>query len=310
MLGYRSQSITQKSIMKLNLDELNVLIQIADSGSFVQAAERLQQEPSAISRLMKRLEQKLEVTLINRTTRRLQLTDEGELLLRHARAILDSVHAAQEALKPHDTPSGVLRVSASEPFLQHAIVPHLAEFIETYPKMQLELHSSGQLVDLVQQRIDVALRHGELTDSTLHARLLGHSQIRVLASPDYLKNHSPIVHTEDLAAHRTLGFIKTASLNTWPLKHSQGEGYPITPSISANNGEVLLQLAIAGAGVVSLADFLTRTAVANGQLIPILTHATVPQRQAIHAVYYRSAALAARVSCFLDFIQPRLGLSD
>lgn len=296
--------------MNLTLDELNTLIQIADSGSFVQAAERLEQEPSAISRLMKRLEQKLEVTLINRTTRRLQLTDEGELLLRHARAILDSVHAAQEALKPHDTPSGVLRVSASEPFMQHAIVPHLAEFGELFPKMSLELHSSGQLVDLVQQRIDVAIRHGELTDSTLHARLLGHSHIRVLASPDYLQKHPAIHHPEDLAQHRTLGFLQPSHLNIWPLKHAQGEGLTITPSISANNGEVLLQLAIAGAGVVSLADFLTLDAVHKKQLVPILQNATLLRPQAIHAVYYRSAALAARVSCFLDFIQPRLHLKN
>ena len=296
-------------MMKLNLDELNALVQISDSGSFVQAAERLQQEPSAISRLMKRLEQKLEVSLINRTTRRLQLTDEGELLLRHARAILDSVYDAQEALSRHDAPSGVLRISASEPFMQHAVVPHLAEFSELYPKMHLELHSSGQLVDLVQQRMDVAIRHGELTDSTLHARLLGHSRVRVLASPNYLKNHATIKQVEDLTQHRLLGFIQPAHLNVWPLKNNQGEGYTISPSMSSNNGEVLLQLAIADAGVVALADFLTCDAIQNKQLQPILQDATLPSRQAIHAVYYRSAALATRISCFLDFIQPRLNLT-
>lgn len=294
--------------MNLTLDELNTIIQIADSGSFVHAATRLGQEQSAVSRLIKRLEQKLQVTLINRTTRRLQLTEEGELLLRHARTILDAVCDAEASLRPQDKPSGLLRISASEPFMQHAIVPHLAEFAVLYPKMQLELYSSGQLVDLVKQRINVAIRHGELSDSTLHARLLGHSSIRVLASPEYLKRQGKIESVADLSKHRLLGFIQPTHLNIWPLTHAQGEGYAITPTISANNGEVLLGLGIQGAGVVSLADFLTREAVQNKQLVPILQDATFVRKQAIHAVYYRSVALSARITSFLDFIQPRLGL--
>ncbi|MCG4454770.1 LysR substrate-binding domain-containing protein [Pseudomonas sp. MMS21-TM103] len=293
--------------MKTTLDELLAFVSVVDSGSISAAAEHLTQTASGVSRALSRLEQKLEVTLLRRTTRRLQLTEEGQAFLAQARKILDAVESAEEQMKVRrQKPAGRLRVNAAAPFMLHVVVPLIAGFRAQYPQIQLELHSSDQIIDLLEQRTDVAIRIGALRDSTLHARPLGSNRLRILASPAYLEARGAPHSVEALRDHSLLGFTQPDSLNQWPLRHPLGDTLAISPDLSASSGETLRQLALADAGIVCLADFMTRADRARGELVQILAQHTVEVRQPIHAVYYRNTALASRITCFLDYLTGQL----
>lgn len=294
--------------MKTTLDELLAFVSVVDSGSISAAAEQLTQTASGVSRALSRLEEKLDVTLLRRTTRRLELTEEGRAFLIQARKILDAVESAEEQMKVRrQKPAGRLRVNAAAPFMLHVVVPLVAGFRAQYPDIQLELHSSDQIIDLLEQRTDVAIRIGPLRDSTLHARPLGSNRLRILASPTYLSTHGTPKNVEQLSGHSLLGFTQPDSLNQWPLRHAQGDSYSISPSLSASSGETLRQLALAGAGIVCLADFMTAADRGRGELVQLLARDTVEVRQPIHAVYYRNTALASRITCFLDYLSAQLG---
>jgi len=289
--------------MKSSLDELAVLAAIVDAGSISAAAEQLGQTVSAVSRSLSRLEHKLGTTLMRRSTRRLELTEEGQFFLARARKVLAAVEDAEEQLAlRRDQPAGRLRVNAASPFMLHVVVPLIGGFRARYPQIELELNSSDQIIDLLEQRTDVALRIGTLADSTLNARPLGSFRLRVLASPDYLAERGKPTRVEALQGHALLGFTAPESLNTWPLRWAGGEGYPIQASLSASSGETLRQLALAGQGLVTLSDFMTARDRADGTLVQVLAAHTVDTRQPVHAVYYRNTALASRISCFLDYL--------
>jgi DNA-binding transcriptional LysR family regulator len=294
--------------MKTTLDEQAAFIAVVDSGSITAAAERLGQTASGISRTLARLEEKLDTTLLRRTTRRLELTEEGRLFLAQARRIVDAVEAAEEQLAlRRQRPSGPLRVDAASPFMLHVLVPLVGEFRQRFPQITLELASSDRIIDLLEQRTDLAIRIGPLRDSTLHARPLGSSRLRVLASPAYLRTRGRPQSVEALADHATLGFSQPESLNLWPLRHAAGEGWALQPSLRASSGETLRQLALAGEGLVCLADYMTRADREAGTLVPVLAPQTLEVRQPIHAVYYRNTALSARIACFLEFLAERIG---
>lgn len=289
--------------MKSSLDELAVLAAIVDAGSISAAAEHLGQTVSAVSRSLSRLEQKLGTTLMRRSTRRLELTEEGQFFLARARKVLAAVEDAEEQLAlRRDQPAGRLRINAASPFMLHVLVPLIGGFRERYPQIELELNSSDQIIDLLEQRTDVALRIGTLADSSLHARPLGSFRLRVLASPAYLAARGKPTRVQALADHELLGFTQPESLNTWPLRWDGGEGYPIAATLSASSGETLRQLALAGQGLVTLSDFMTAQDRTSGALVQVLASHTVDTRQPVHAVYYRNTALASRISCFLDYL--------
>ncbi|VXB30561.1 Uncharacterized HTH-type transcriptional regulator YafC [Burkholderia sp. 8Y] len=299
--------------MKTNTDELLVFVTVIDSGSMTAAAETLQQTVSGVSRTLTRLEKKLDATLVRRTTRRLQLTDEGELFLTRARAILAAMDDAEEALsRRRERPAGRLRVDAASPFMLHCVVPHVKAFAALYPDISLELTSNERIVDLLEQRVDIAIRIGALQDSTLHARALGSSRLRVLASPAYLAEHGEPRDVDELMRARLIGFTAPESLNDWPLCNTREGGdadfLSIEPAISASSGETIRQLAVDGGGIACLADFMTAADVKAGRLRPILHDALRDVRQPISAVYYQSTSMAARARAFLDFLASRLAL--
>ncbi|KFI06599.1 LysR substrate-binding domain-containing protein [Massilia sp. BSC265] len=264
-----------------------------DTGSFSNAAERL--------------EDYLRMTLMHRTTRRLQLTEEGSWLLGRARSLLaDLANTEAEAAARRSQPSGLVRVNAATPALDHLLAPLVPEFLDQYPLVQLELVSGETYVDLIEERADLAIRIGALPDSTLNARRLGSSRVRVLAAPAYIERHGLPVGVEALKEHRTLGFTAPALLNTWPLRHAGGEGWTVAPGVVASSGETIRHLALAGAGVASLSDFLTRADVAAGRLVPVLEEATLPWAQPVWAVFYKQGSLAPRVAALVDFLARRL----
>ncbi|CAO95484.1 LysR substrate-binding domain-containing protein [Erwinia tasmaniensis] len=290
--------------MKITLEELRAWVTVVDSGSITAAADQLNQTTSGISRALGRLESKLQTTLLHRTTRRIALSEEGQIFLQHARQIIRSVEAAEEQIaRRREIPSGRLRVNAATPFMLHAIVPLIPEFSRRFPLIQLELTSDEVVIDLLEQQTDIAIRIGELRDSTLHARALGSSRLRLMASPDYLAEYGePHNVAELLANHRLLGFCNLEQHNIWPLWHSEKELLHIKPTISASSGETLRQLAVNGMGIVRISDFLSRADLASGRLVPVLESQTHEMRHPIHAVYYRNSTLSARISCFLDYL--------
>ncbi|MYM82026.1 LysR family transcriptional regulator [Duganella sp. FT50W] len=293
--------------MDINSDDLKTFITVIDSGTLSAASVHLGQTTSGVSRALSRLEDKLATSLLTRTTRRMELTEEGTLFLEKARAILGAMEEAEETIRiRRQKPAGRLCVDAASPFMLHCVVPHVAEFRAMYPEIRLELSSNDQIADLIEHRTDIAIRIGALNDSTLHARALTASPLYVLASPAYLAAHGTPRTPEDLAQHTLLGFVQYELGNQWPLRHANGNSLTVTPSISASSGETLRQLALAGQGIVCLADFMTRTDIEAGRLVKLLADDYTGYRQQIHAVYYRNTQLAQRISCFLDFLQQKL----
>ncbi|RZL64829.1 MAG: LysR family transcriptional regulator [Variovorax sp.] len=294
--------------MKTTLEELQAFSAVVGAGSITAAADQLGQTVSGISRALGRLEKKLDTTLLRRTTRRIELTEEGATFLAYTRAILASIDDAEEQIAARrQQPSGLLRVNAATPFMLHAIVPLVPEFRLAYPQITLELDTDELNIDLLERRTDIAIRIGALRDSTLHARPLCTSRLRILASPAYIAAHGKPKNVASLAQHTLLGFTQPESLNRWPLRGAHGDEWPTAPAIKVSNGETLRQLALQGAGIACLSDFMTGLDRDRGDLVQMLVKETVDVRQAINAVYYRNTQLTARIACFLDFVGARMG---
>ena len=291
----------------ISTETLRVFVSIIDQGSFTHAAEQLGLTPSGISRTLSRLETQLGVSLITRTTRRLQLTAEGEWFLARARDVLAQLTDVEQSLRARSAePSGVVRVNAATPVLNHLIAPHMAGFMARYPRVRLELFGEESIIDLIEQRADVALRVGDLADSSLNARRLGSSPLRIVASPDYVQRHTRPASAQELETHTLLGFTSPAGLNLWPLNRPEPSGMRITPTLAASNGETLRHLALSGAGIACLAGFLVDRDIREGRLVPLLADQTRGEAQTLWAVFYKQGQLAPRVKCFLDYLTENL----
>lgn len=291
--------------MKTKSEDLHILLAVIDSGGFSAAANSLNIQVAKVSRAVARIEDQLRVTLLNRTTRRIELTEEGRRFIESIRPCLLALAAAEDDLAHFaECPSGRLRVDAASPFMLHQIVPFVAEFRRCYPLIDLELTSHEGYVDLLEQRTDVAIRIGPLHDSSLHARFLGRSELFIVASPAYLEGRGFPLLAADLASHERLGFVAPANLNRWPIPDAQ----IVEPTVACANGEVVRQLALNGCGIACLSGFMVKDDIAQGRLVRLLSQYEVEHtgREDIHAVYYRSSAVAKRISLFLDFLQSRL----
>lgn len=290
----------------IDVDALITLAEIMDAGSFSAAAERLGQTPSGVSRTITRLEAHLGTTLMHRTTRRLDLTEEGAWLLARARKLIAELEDTEAQIAARrNQPSGLVRINSSTPVFDHLIAPLVPGFLDAYPLVRLELTSGEAVIDLIEERADLAIRVGPLADSTLNARRLGSSRVRLLASPAYIANRG-MPEYATLSAHRIVGFSTPASLNIWPLLHQGVAGLAMTPEVTASSGETLRHLALAGTGIVCLSDFLTRADREAGRLLPVMEADTLPWSQPVWAVYYKQSSLAPRVAAVVDFVSQRL----
>ncbi len=292
--------------MKATIDELQTFITIAEAGSIVDASVQLSQTTSAVSRSLKRLEQKLNVTLLERTTRMLQLTDAGELFLQYAKEILDKLSEAEDAVLESDANlSGVIRIDAATPFSLHVLTPILVKFSKLYPEIKLELSNHEHIIDLLKEKIDVAIRIGDLEDSSLRAKLLMQSKLYIVASPEYIAKTGMPKDVEALKKHKCLGFSQLVKLNNWPI-YDGDVFYTINPSMSSTSGEVLRSLALQGAGIACLSEFLVQQDIEEGRLVKVLANQTESQKQNIHAVYYQKAYLPKRLRLLIDFLYDEL----
>ena len=288
-------------------EDLEMFLTVVDSGSFSAAANLLDQQVAKVSRAVSRLENTLQCTLLNRTTRRLELTEEGHTFIKYARDGLNTLQTGEEAIKLlKQAPSGKLRIDAASPFVLHQLVPLIAEFNTQYPHITLDITSHDSIIDLLEHKTDLAIRIGELKDSNLHAKKLGVSKLHLVASPSYLKHTPTISHTSDLIKHKLIGFTDSPKLNNWPLKSPTALNFGLT----ASSGETVRQLCLANQGVALLSHFMIGGDLKSGKLIEILpgSISTPNNREIVQAVYYKNSAVSSRIMAFLDFIKPLLKL--
>jgi len=284
--------------------EMSVFVNVVEHGSFSAAAKICRMTPSAVSKVIGRLEARLNVRLINRSTRSFQLTAEGCGFYERAARILVDIEDAERSAGAGDQPSGRIRLSTSASYATHILAPILPEFLARHPGITLDLILTDAVVDLFAERIDVAVRAGPLRTSSLLARKLGETPTVVVAASGYLQRRGMPRTIDDLDGHDRLGFGYIRAVDGWPLRQ-QGEAvlHPVAGRISASDGEALRQLALNGSGVARLALFTVRGDLASGRLIRVLEAFDPGDQEAFYAVHAGGAGpLPSRIRELLDFL--------
>ena len=297
--------------MKSTLDEMKALVAVVDTGTVRGASEILSVTPAAVSRTISRLEAKLETTLLSRTTRRLSVTSEASIYLKRVRRVLEEVELAEDQLRiQKNTPSGFLRINAATPFAIHGLTPCISRYQALYPNVEIELTTNEENIDLVGKHTDIAIRIGQLKDSSLRAIFIGNSRIRIVASPEYLKKFGIPLHIDELPNHKLLGFSKPEVLKNWPLIDENDKIFKSTSNLRADNGEVIRHLALSGAGIACLSDFMTYRDRKSGNLVELFKESSLKIEQPIHAIYYKNSATSLRISSFIEFIKKNLKIDN
>lgn len=296
---------------QIGLERLTGLIAFARAGSlgsYSAAARSLGISPSAVSKSVQRLEQQLGVPLFARTTRSLSLTPEGrDLHERATRLLRDAEEIEQMAMAARGEPSGTLRIAASLPIGLHLIAPLLPAFREKHPKVTIDLRLDDQLVDIIEQRIDLAVRIGNLADSRLLARRLAPIRLCAYASPAYLAARGTPAHPDELEAHDTvnLRYQSTGQSFRWPFRIGEREVEILPASgIVADASEAVLAIVAAGAGIG--ATFIAAPLVERGELVPVLTKFAV-DRHNVTALWLESRRANPAVRAFLAMLHDAFG---
>lgn len=286
---------------------LETFAAVISEGSFSAAGWLLDLTPSAVSRAVDRIEDRLGVRLLLRSTRALTLTAEGQAYLGSARRILADLDEAEQSIADRGAPRGRLRVSAAHSHGRLCIVPLLGEFAQLYPHIIVDISLSDRLVDIAAGQADVAIRFGPLADSPLTARKLGENGRVIVASPAYLHRHGTPATPEDLHGHNCLNFNFRRAEPVWPFR-KDGRDYALSVrgTIEANNGETLGQLAADGVGITRVGQFSVEPELASGQLVAILEDYNPGDIETIHAVFLGGTNVPARVRVFVDFLAKHL----
>ncbi|MBC9879699.1 LysR family transcriptional regulator [Bradyrhizobium sp. INPA01-394B] len=292
--------------------EMEVFIRVVDLGGFTPAARRLRLTPSGVSKLISRLEARLGTRLVNRTTRKLQLTEEGQAFYQRAVRILAEIEEAEREAASGTAPRGRLTVNSNIPFGMLHVMPLIPRFLAAHPEVTLDLVLTDTVIDLMEERADVAIRVGPLRASRLIARKLGTSRMVVVAAPDYLDRFGVPKTPADLADHRGIGWTFPRSIRGWPFRRGDRseEALP-PPAARASDGEAARNLALGGVGLARLALFHIGPDIEAGRLIPVLQGYNPGDREDIHAVYVgHSGPLPARVRTFIDFLAQHVSVGD
>lgn len=295
-------------------EELSTFTTIVEAGSLTAAADRLEVAKSAVSRRLKELEERLGVQLLQRTTRTMQLTDAGRELYQRAGRLLDDLAAAEAATADvHCDLAGRLRLSIPTTFGHRHLTPALRDFCAEHPGVELDLVFSDRRVDLVDEGFDLAVRIGELDDSTLIARRLATTTQVVCASPEYLERHGEPKTPEHLLDHRCLVYTLRSEPNVWSYRPRPIADDPspdwrrvtVHPFLRANSGDFLADAACAGRGVVMEPDFILHEDLDAGRLVRLLDEEFEWSTLGIWAIYPPTRFVSRRVRAFIDFLAAR-----
>ncbi|WEX87731.1 LysR family transcriptional regulator [Sinorhizobium garamanticum] len=291
--------------------EMEVFVAAAELRSFSAASRRLKLSPSAVSKLVSRIEDRLGTRLVMRSTRMLQLTPEGEIYLQRAQRILAAIAETEQVVAGggRAMPRGPLRVNASVGFGERYILPLAAEFLARYPDVQLDLSLTDGIIDLIEERTDIAIRSGPMRDSTLKARKLLESRQVIIAAPAYLEAHGVPRTPEDLAHHNCFTFNFRRSLDGWPFRDPGSSNVyvrPVTGNMQANSGAIVRNLCLAGLGLGRVGAFHVQPDIDAGRLVPVLEDYNPEDIERVHAVYAGHEHLAARIRAFIDFLVEKI----
>ncbi|AIO68168.1 LysR family transcriptional regulator [Burkholderia oklahomensis] len=290
--------------------ELEVFVRVIELGGFSAAARACGMTPSAVSKLVTRLEQRLGTRLVNRSTRQFQLTPEGCAFYERGVRILADLEEAERCASAYTTPRGRLRINANVPFGHHFLLPLVPEFLELHPDVTLDIVLTDEVIDILEQRTDVAVRAGPLKSSNLLARKLGDTRMVIVGAPGYLTRHGMPATPEELLAHNRLGANYARARSGWPLRNANEDVVlPVTGNAQASDGEALRHLALAGVGLARLAAFQVRDDIVAGRLLPVLENCNPGDVEEVHAVYVgQGGYLPLRVRALLDFLADRVDL--
>lgn len=291
--------------------EMEIFVAVVDAGGFSAAANRFQLTPSAISKLISRLEARLAVRLFNRSTRKLQLTPEGQEFYQRCVRILSDIEEAERCASHADVAAGHLSVNVSVPVGMQIILPLLPGFLARHPRVTVDLNLTDEVVNLLDVNAEVAIRSGPMKNSRLTARKLGATHMVVVASPAYLAQYGTPQTPQALQSHNRLGHRFAREINGWPFQQGERQWLlPINGNVQVSNGEALRSLCLQGLGVARLARFLVQQDIANGSLVPLLEAFNPREEEEIHAVYVSQGGLLPnRVRAFIDFLVEKIQLT-
>lgn len=286
-----------------DLEGLAIFAKVVESRSFAGAAAELQLSKATVSKAVSRVEARLGARLINRTSRRLALTDAGRLLADRAAQILADGEAAEDAALAQATqPRGRVRLAAPMSFGVLNIAPLLPEFLATYPEVSIDLHVSDAMVDLIGEGFDAAIRIAVLPDSSLIARRLCEMPRYLVGSPDYLSKHGRPRHPLHLAEHRCIGYSYAMTAETWRFaKGDKSATVRTAGPLRVNNGDAMMPALIAGTGIGILPEFILRDALAAGRLERLLPDWSLPAG-AVYWVTPPGGPRPKRVEVLADFL--------
>lgn len=287
--------------------EIKVFVTVADCGSFVAASEALNLSKAAVSRYVSDLERRLGARLMHRTTRKLSLTPEGEVFLARCRGILESItESEEEILQGGLTASGTLRVTAPVSFGIRYLAPLWGDFLAAHTQVKLELELSDRLVNLVEEGFDLAIRIGQLNDSTLVSRQLTSTRLVLCASPDYLRRKGTPNHPTELIEHETFSYSLLSTGYIWKFDGPEGRvDVRVSPRMTSNNGDTGVEVCVRGGGIHLWPKFLIEEQLRDGSLVELL-----PEFRAaafgVHAVYPSRKHVSPKIRVLVDFLTERL----
>ncbi len=289
--------------------EMTAFVRAVDTGGFSAAAREIGLTPSALSKLVTRLEDRLGARLLHRTTRRLQLTAEGEAFYARARPILTALDEAEaEVTQASASPRGLLRLHCGYAFGMHQLAPAIPRFLERHPQVELDIAISDQLSGAIAEGVDLSIRIGPLDESSMVARRICNLERMICASPDYLRRHGTPRTPDDLQQHNCLWITSLPALRRWPFDTDDGiRVVNISGNVVANNAETVLQLGVAGVGIVRLADVIVGEALRSGQLVPLLTDWYHVEPVPLFATYPSGRNLSPKVRAMVDFLVEEFG---
>jgi DNA-binding transcriptional LysR family regulator len=283
--------------------ELAFFHQLAKTGSLTATARELNLTPPAVSKRLAQLEARLGVRLLNRTTRKVSLTEEGELYYREAARILSDIEQLEQTITSRRAaPRGLVRVNATFGFGHRYIAPAISKFVRQYPEVRVQLELTDTPINLADQGYDIGIRLGKLEDASMFARPIAHNRYILSAAPAYLKRQGTPKHPAELARHDCLVIRENDAYGVWKFTHkSETETVRVSGTLASNNGEVVRNWALEGHGIMlrsewDLADHLRR-----GKLIEVLPEWRGPEAD-IHAVFPQRLHLSAKVRVLIDFL--------
>lgn len=290
-----------------SLSAIAAFVQAAEMRSYSEAARHLGVSASAVGKSVCRLETRLGVRLLHRSTRSITLTAEGAVFLERCRRILCELESAElELSETRQAPQGRLRISL--PLVGMLVMPALTAFMHRYPAIELDVDFSDRLVDVINEGFDIVMRTGEPTDSRLVSRPVGNYRLLLVAAPGYLASRGTPRGPADLQHHACLQhrFPSTGKLEPWPLKRDAGmPEWTVPASMVCNTSAALLDVAVAGLGIACLPDFLVRPALLRGELVSVLD-AHVEHQGTFRLLWASSKHLAPKLRVFIDFMGEEL----